>query len=310
MHDINLHNIFRHLTGDKYFLSTVEHINHNNFLPKDKPTNPVSKFDIIANMSIEFETLNNKEIQEYKDFPLFVRKFLPKGYKRMGIKKTIDKNVETINISFLNSLNMLIRPDLRDATNEECIQDLYTLEHMISRMIKQNYQIDKIRNSEEIKEINATLVANMLKGRISHELIQYVANIFEINLIVFDYVTEDITFYWVTRTKYPYVNFFRDILCMSYIQGNYEPLIPPSEDLTDKQKEKIYTNILMKRAEIKTHIPINIGIPTILHLGSWDLDPELFCSIIQEYFKPVDCDEKAKSEINRLLKMEKSKKDQ
>ena len=119
MKEINLHNIFRYLVSDDQFLSTIIEINSKK-LPKKNKT----KFNLMANMVTEYTTLSLDETQNYSLFPQIVKSFLTPDYIRLGIKNVIEKDLAIVNISFLNSLNLLLRPELYRSNIDEQLKNL------------------------------------------------------------------------------------------------------------------------------------------------------------------------------------------
>lgn len=279
---IDLHNIFRHLTGDENFLSTV--IETKNEVKKKKKR----KSSSISNMIREYYVLPPNETQDYDSFPALMKNYLTPEYTRIGIKNDLERNNNTINVSFLYSLNILIRPDIQKAGIDEQIKSYLLLEEMIKHKIRCNFQIDKIKkNTKKVQQANNELIKLLLEGKISDELIQYIINIFEINLLVFDLTKMEVSFYWTKGEKYPFFNPFKNILCMTYINNYYEPVLHTSNELTEEQQIKIYSNILTNLSKIKCACKLRIGLHTLLYIESWDLDAYSFCKISEIYLKEL-----------------------
>ena len=281
MLNINLHNIFKHLAQDENFLSTVIEAN-NNVLEKKK--NKKKGFNLMTNMVTEYVPLAPYETQNYSMFPYKIKPFLTPEYVRMGIKNVMEKDLNTVNISFLNSLNMLLRPDIYKSNIEDHIRNFILLENFVIHTIKKNCRIDKIKNTKKIQAVNKELTKDLSSGKISHELIEYIINIFEINLLVFDLTKMDIYFYWTKGHKYPFFNPFKNIFCMSYVQGNYEPIMPINNSITEEQKRKMYIHILSNISEIRCIPEINLALHTFVYLDTWNIDNESFINIIGKFF--------------------------
>ena len=298
MNHINLHTIFCHLVNDDKFLSTT--IETNNDVRKKK--NKKKGFNLMKNMVTEYSILAPHESQSYHHFPYKVKSFLTPNYVRLGIKNIIEKNLNRKNISFLNSLNLILRPELCKMDLEEQIKNFNLFEVFVCHKIQRNYQIDKTKNTRKIQSVNKELIKNLSEGekQISHELIQYIINIFEINLLVFDFIKMDVYFYWSKGIKYPYLNLFKDIHCMSYIQGNYEPIIPRNT-ISEEQRQKMYLNILTNSADIICYPEIDMFVNSLIYLNTWDIDISSYITIIQRFFnKPFDLMEHI-NKINLLL---------
>ncbi len=112
---------------------------------------------------------------------------------------------------------------------------------MIEKKIRKSTKL-KILEKLKKKQIG-NLKKNLNQGIITHELINRIINIFEINLMVFDISKSQYYFYWSCGTKYPSLNLFQNIYCMSYIQGKYEPIMPIDSDITIEQQKKLYLKI-------------------------------------------------------------------
>ncbi|XWV24987.1 hypothetical protein QJ856_gp0792 [Tupanvirus deep ocean] len=283
---INLHSIFCHLAGDENFLSTIIETDAKDI---EQKKNKQKGFNLMASMVTEYVPLIPYESQNYSLFPHKVKSFLTPDYVRMGVKNTTERNMTVVNISFLNSLNMLMRPDLYKMTFDDHIKNFNLLESYVCHTIHRNYQIDKVKNTKKVQAANKLLIKNLTEGKISHELIQYIVNIFEINLLVFDLTKMEILLYWTKGNKYPYFNPFKNIYCMAYVQGNYEPIMTNNNFITDDQKKKIYLQILTNIEEIKCMPEIKLAIHTLFYISSWDIDTESFNKIVDTYFKKPPC---------------------
>lgn len=280
MTNINLKHIFCHLADDENFLSTIIETKTKDIEKKKNRKG----FNLMANMVSEYITLSPYEEQKYTMFPPKVKFYLTPNYVRYGVKNTIEKNFNIVNISFLNSFNMLIRPDIYKSNIEEHIKNLGLLEEYLCHTIQSNYQIDKIKNTKKMQTINKELVKSLREGRISHELIQSIINIYEINLLVFDLTKMEILLYWTKGVKYPYFNPFKNIYCMSYVQGNYEPIMTSNNSITEEQKRKIYSKILSNLTEIKSFPEIKISLHTLIYISTWDIDGDTYIKIADTFF--------------------------
>ena len=117
---------------------------------------------------------------------------------------------------------------------------------------------------------------------------QKIIDIFEINLLIFDLNKIEINLYWTKGSKYPYFNVFKDLYCMSYIQGNYEPIFPADKTVPKQQIQKMYTYILSNVNEIKVISEINISIPTLIILNSWNIEHNIYINILKNFYnKPA-----------------------
>lgn len=280
MEDINLHSIFCHLTRDDEFLSRVIETDSSTFDKGSKKKNS----NMMHNMVSEYSILAPYEIQKYRSLPYKIKTFLPKGYYRVGIKNVVERVSGNINISFLNCLNFMIIPDMINLDLEDHLRHVATLENYITNMIQANFHIDKIKRSKKIIDINNTLISDLTEGKSTHELISYIVNIFEINLLVFDLSKMETFFYWTHGTKFPFLNLFKNIYAMCFIQGNYEPLLIDERILTEKLIREIYTKILVNQEEITCLMPIQMNIPTLIYLNTWKIDINLYLKIVEKFY--------------------------
>lgn len=280
MTQINLHNIFCHIIDDKEFLITkIESKKEPETKKKKKP-----ECNIMANMVTEYTPLAPYDVQTYSLFPSRAKFFLSPDYVRYGIKNVMDRNLNIINISFLSSLNIILRPDLQKANIEEQNRNFVLLEEFISHKIRRNYQIDKIKNTRKVQGVNKDLAKNLVEGKISHDLIQSIVNIFEINLLVFDLTKMETYFYWCKGYKYPYLNLFKNIYCMAHVQGNYEPIMP--RKISKNKLQKMYVKILTNLAEIKCNSEVKLHLPSLIVIEKWDISMENFVTIVDKFFPP------------------------
>lgn len=280
MNNITLRSIFCHLTNDDNFLSTIIESSHEKMKHKKKKNN----FNLMANMVTEYVPLSPHETQIYSLFPNKIKSYLSPDYIRFGIKNVIEKSLNIVNISFLNSLNILLRPDIYKLNVEDHIRNLNLLESFISHKIQRNCQIDKTKNTRKVQAVNKELIKNLQEGKISHELIQKIVNIFEINLLVFDFTKIDIYLYWCKGYKYPFVNLFKNLYCMAHIQGNYEPIISADKNIPKEQIYKMYVHILTNLDEIKCIPNLDLAVHSLLFINSWDISLESYIKILETFF--------------------------
>ncbi len=288
MTTINLHQIFRYLTKDDELLSVVVNNKPKNAVPKK---NKKVQINMMSSMIIEYVPLAPYETQTYASFPQTIKNFLTPNHVRYGIKNIIEKNMINTNISFLSSLNILLRPDIYQLSTDDQIKNLSLLEEFIKHRISRNYQIDKVvKNTRKIQIINKESIKNMTEGKITHDLIQFVVNIFEINLLVFDFITYDVSLYWTYGSKNPNLNVFKNICCMSYVQGNYEPIFTKNNSIAAKDLHLLYTKILTD-STIKCIKEIELAPHTFIAIDTWDIPHESFFNIVETYFHPEIIDD-------------------
>lgn len=295
---INLRTIFCNLVNDDKFLSTI--IETNTF-GKNGEKNSTNLLD---NMVISYDTLSPFEQQSHSHFPHKIKSIVPKCYSRFGIRNTRENdNGIVINISFLNSLNMVLRPEIFNMTIDDQMLNLCLLEDSIKSLIKKNCQIDKEKNTVKAQNKNKILITSLIEGKITHDLIQCIVNIYEINLVVFD-LTNNITyFYWCRGTVYPFLNLFKDIYFMTFIHGNYEPVVS-SELMTREMINKVYVKILIDN-EIKSYNDIKLSIHSIAYIKTWKINNGNYIKILEKYYNKQFDAKKEMNSLNRLLKSRK-----
>lgn len=299
MTNINLHNIFNYLVDNDNFLSRVIETEFEK--PKEKK-NKNKKSNMMADMVTDYVQLSPYEEQKYISFPYKFKYYMEPTFIRYGIKSTTDKNLNLINVSFLNSINILLRPELCKATLDEQMRNLSLLENFVCHKISRNFQIDKIKNTKKVQSKNKEITNRLAEGKIVPELIQNVVNIFEINLLIFDFIKNDVYFYWAHGYKYPFFNPFKKLFCMAYIHGNYEPIMPPDNDISDEDKKKIYLRILTNMSEIKCNEKLKIAVHTIMYMETWDMSTNTYIKIMETFFK--------KKKVNLKFPEKKSSKNQ
>jgi len=281
----HLHYIFRYLVNDKNFLKQVI----IDEVPEEKKVEK-SPFVLMDNVVSEHSALAPYEIQKYSLFPMKIKIFLNHSYQRHGIKNMIDKNLSVVNISFLHSLNILLRNEISKMDLNEQIKNLNYLETFLIHKISKNYHIDKVKNTKKNKKINENYIMQIQEGKITHNLIQVLVNIFEINLVVFDFIKSESYLYWTAGTKYPYFNLCKNIYFMSYIHGNYEPIFPEKE-ISSKEMCKIYVNILNHAKEFKQLTPIKLDVISLEILNGWNIAPNFYVKILENFFLPEKLDD-------------------
>jgi len=290
MQKINLHTIFSHLVNDPNFLLIIEQPENIVLPQKKKPKinnkEPVNKIvNIMSDMISDYITLPPGDTQKYILFPSEFKSILHPEYVRCGIKTFSEKSSMNVNVSFLNSLNILLRPELFKSKMEDQIKNYNLFEGFMLTKINGNCRIDKIKNTKKIRAINEELSKNLIGGKIIIELIQFIVNIFEINLLIFDFVKNEILFFWSCGHKYPDVNLFNDLHCMANIRGAYEPLMPINNKIPIEHIQKMYIQILTNDNDyMQNAFPIKLASHTLIQLEKWDISPNKYVKIIENYF--------------------------
>jgi len=189
---MDLQTIFGYLVDDPNFLTAIydctSELSEYSAVKKDKI--------MLNDLVVEYVPLIPFDIQKYNSFPLDFREILPINYVRCGIKTTILRNMVNVNISFLNSLNVLLRPEIFKMSINDQLKNYDIFESFITHKIKGNCRIDKIKNTKKVQSVNKAIVQNLVSGKITFDVIQSVINILEVNLAIFDMINNEISFYW------------------------------------------------------------------------------------------------------------------
>jgi len=285
MSKINLHTIFCHLVDDPTFLSVVVDCSNTHKKTTEKKSNTISNFNIMTDMISDYSQLQVAEIQKYILFPSEFRHFLTPDYVRCGIQSRIEKNMITINMSFLNSINVLLRPNVFSYNSLDQQKNYLLFENFIVHKINGNCKIDKTKNTRKMQTVNKEIVKNLVSGKIQPNVIQTIINIFEINLLVFDFMKKEIMFYWSCGDKYPHLNLFNDLYCMAHIHDNYEPIMTLDKTIPDEHIRKMYVDILVNYKDIiQYNIPINMFIHSLCVLNEWNIPHDKYMTILESYF--------------------------
>lgn len=268
---MNLHHIFQYLVDDPAFLTITEMASNQT----------EKKFSTIVNIFSDNKRLDVGETQDFNKFPKILKSFLTKNHYRIGINHTMEKNMSTVNVSLITSLNMLVRPELQHSDFS-----LAPFETYLAHNIRSNCQIDKTKNTCKTKNSNKILADDMLIGNIYPEIIQRLVNILEINLVIFDLDRSVHTVYWSSGIKYPHINPFRRLYAICMVQNSYEPIL--IRDVVDYKQ--LYGRIMGRHEEFQFYPDLKLGAQTLLYLNSWDISNRRYASIISRFFPPTISD--------------------
>jgi hypothetical protein len=280
--DINLHNIFRHLLGDPKFLLVENEMGAS----KKKA---VGLVDIISDNS----SLSIFERQSYEHMSPIMKLFAMEKYQRLGVLNSIERSNGTFNCSFLASINILLRPDLYSKAAEEHEKAQSLLEAFITHTLERNYRIDRVKNTKKNKEINRAMIARLMSGEITDDIVQSVVNIFEINLIMVDCTNDHITMYLTCGTRYPNVNFFKNVHIMCKNGSEYQPLMVFNETYDRiNENRRIYTKLFkyyfltsIRPYPIRSYPSLSFNCDTLIYLRTWE-DQTLFQLFLSKFVVP------------------------
>lgn len=265
---LNLKDIFRQLCDDAQLLSTF--INNDMFDIQAKHELRLNQYTPLKPRELETITLLSHHLQD----------ILPVTYDRVGIVHTIDKNMIPINISFLNSIHVLLRPEILNLTVEEQIANYFTFESFMDNAIRRNCQIDKVKNTKKTKSANRELIQKLLEGDITSILIQKIVNIMEVNLLIFDMETNEIHFYWACGLKYQFFNPIKPLWCMTLIDKVYEPLINDETDINVTNKTCLINNVLENLPHMQCFPPMKMNLFTNLILESMNISHDAYANTL------------------------------
>ena len=284
MEQITLHGIFRHIVSDKNFLADIIETECDDI---EDNSNKKIGYKLMPDLSREYVSLAPFERQPYDALPKIAKLFITDEYFRLGIRNITSKNMRAINISFLSSLNILLRPELFFASNasiEIQLANFNILQNFIEHKIIRNFRIDKTKNTKKAQMENKKLAEILIGGKMTHTLIDNIVNIFEINLLVLDVVKNIGYFYWTHGTNYPKLNLFKNVYCMTYIEGNYEPISTIDGNYTEIQQRDLYIKILSNPEYIHRSDEITLLDSSFVYISTWEMDTLIWSNIIEQYY--------------------------
>jgi hypothetical protein len=309
--EMSLQRIFSHLTGDPHFLITITRTKNSGLTTDPKAGffwghETTDSSDSIQAMRSNL--LNQIQTQDFGFFPKKLQDILPSNsFIKKGIRHRIEKVVNVrqndptskgkfkivsvrrnVNVSFLNSLNMILVKECREAN--ELDQDLFldSFEKFIATKITKNYyHIDKDTNTKKMQEKNKNLLELMGSEFVSETLIQIIINIFELNLLVYDVINDRCYFYWARGKTYPHVNLFNRLVFMTRTDGVYEPIIATANVDIDMDQQT-YVKILTDE-RIQAVPEIDMNLQNYEYISSWgdNITAAEYAHIFNRYFDHI-----------------------
>lgn len=256
--NFNLHNIFRVLVNNKDFLTNYK---------KEGETDSVGEKIFVS-------------------FPEKLQRIVPSECYKIEVTSISNSNIPInkavnipVNISFLTSLQELINPPSVDNIYIDKNAMIYDFYQCISHKISGNHRIDRVKNSQKVKKENEEKLNKLIIGAIDNDLIVTILNICEINLLVYDYDSDELKFYWSHGHVFPTVNLWRDLFIMVIKNSYYEPIIYKSKSIDNSQ---IYSNILLD--DVVFYPPIQMGTPAFIAINNWNISYKIRNEIIDKYF--------------------------
>ena len=296
MQAVNLHTIFRALVDNQNYLKTVVKQSSETV---ERKINAEHGYRMLDDVIIGYVPLIANIRQDYKYFPTYIKRILDPQhqdsakmqsasyapadkYVRLGVQSKWNK---LNNVSFFSSLSLLLHPYL---ASEYCNVQVAALEQFVEYIqdsILRNCQIDKIKNTKSMQTRNKKIADDLFCGNITHDVIQRVINICEINLLVFDLVNETIEFYWTFGVNHPALNLFKDVYCVTVIDNHYEPLLWQG-DCADNTwhilQQHIYTQILLTNPTSVAAIQLDDF--SLLYLEKWHIKMHDYMMIVGKYY--------------------------
>lgn len=249
---INLKEIFRKILNDPQFLSQQYEEKEVEQFEK--------KQDLVHQVMGKHQLLQPKQKEYASHFPDLFRIIFGQSSTayRLGIQRIVfdPKTNKQQNTSFLTSLNIQIIKDLSTQTYTNLHkQNKYLMTHLIER-INRNYRIDRIKNKRSSQIANKKIIEALQEGVIPHEIIQYVADIFETNILVFDFNSNSTYLYWCYSDKFPYFNLHAPLFVLYRDVDFYEPILCKEQWNT----LKIYPKLLLNMSDITSHHDIKLSV--------------------------------------------------
>jgi len=255
---IDIKKIFRTILNDPQFLSQQ--------FEEEEVEKVKKKQDLLHQISGKYQLLAISQKELASNFPSsFTNLITSPNCYRFGIQRT-QAGGDNKNISFLTSLNILLYPEL----TKEKYGVLYSandqlLSHLIER-IKRNYRIDRVKNTKDMQKMNLKVIELLQAGTIVPQMMQYVADIFEVNILVFDFNASSTELYWPIAEQFPYFNLYKKLLVFYRDKDFFEPIINKSSWGTTK----IYPRLLININDLVCHRKVKLSLLQYEQLSNAD----------------------------------------
>lgn len=291
---VTLKSIFREIISDGSYLATI--INTEDQLSESVGKKVTS--DVVVKKIKNDQIILKIGIRHtFNTFPKKIRHILHTDYYRLGVQVS-DKYK---NISFLNSLNVLLRPDLQFKNAQDQIEQyrLFNkfLHHKFEMFATIYKQVEGIKKTNKKTKISKELICNLDKGIISIDTLKFIADIFEINILICDFSNNKMYFVWTHGKIFPYLNLTKRLFCFSCIYDPsfdmagisnedfpcvgyvFEPLVIE----TPNYERTVYKNILLDSDNIIQNDPIKLNVIGLHVLFTWDINPSDYANIVEKY---------------------------
>lgn len=297
---LSLNKIFAYLTDkEEPFMSNTS----SDSLPTK--VHPILPFKRSIKFTTNSKLLKPNQTQPIHELPSFILETIGTNhmhYAKVGInqdKQFIQSEQSTVNVSFFTSLHVILDTGNQssESTQTSTAESIASMIKCIRHRVESNYD-HKTKNINSLRERNKKILDTNLKtGTLTLEFLKYVANIFDINLVVFDTVTNITHLYWCDReTNHNEISFFKDLCFMTVTDDCYEPikLINPTNipDTTTTYKK------LLLNSKVQT-TPIKITYTSLLYINTWShVTQAEYSVIISSYLHVIDIS----SEITTAIK--------
>jgi hypothetical protein len=300
---INLHYILNYLTLNKFYQEMVVADNHstNNQENTSSSSGAMNMYkdegkiyNMLKNDIVGYNPLDIFTRQSVGMFPKDLALLLPDKFFRIGIKSKIAKGLGEENISFATSLAFVIYPNIKLMTYDDQMKHIEDLITYIKTKIESNYYLDKRRNTKKNQQANEALAKDFNTGNITNEVLKYVSNLFEINLLIFDLDLVKTTLYYTFTHAYPQFNVLRPFVMIALTHGIYEPIINESNDIPSMNSlhhkelvERILNNLELiecpQKQILKPYILVNPI--SFEYIKSLNIEDSVFIQLLSESYE-------------------------
>lgn len=253
---INLHTILKYFDCEVTRVVKIEETQTAS--KKDKVSTKIS--DLMKENVGHDQILEPFNIQSVATMPKLIREIIPKNYHRIGIAGVICRGINKVDYSFLYSLLIMFYPEIRDYIYDDQIKNLLKFIEFVELKIKGNYFLDKRRNSKKIQEMNRQLAERVKNGEVDDVIIEYMANFFELNIIIVDPINDKVRIYYTHTSKNNFFNPLRPLMCLSRINNSFEPVTVHETRQRPTINPDFYISIFKKYYDIEYYPS---GIPKI-----------------------------------------------
>lgn len=283
---VDLRCIFAALVGDPNFLKVTEQM--------------VTSDDSAQNHGVEILSQTHRRymllspgstvIADESIIPM-TREIIPKTHMRRGVQGDL---MDLPSASLLATIALLLRPELRSLNQAELMPELRHLNEFLRSSITNNTQIDTIKNTAAMRRQHETLNNQLSANMISGDLLQRIANIFEVNILASYLDAQNCVFYWASGKAHSHLNTNRDLWCISCLDNRCEPILCYCDD--EKECMRRCYRRIFEHTTLKQWIPITLGFPEINRLAH---RPENGIGFMKYYDQPKPISDQEMSKMHK-----------